>query len=58
MARHSGEPHTQWKFDGNKVVSKTGDVLDICRGSRDDGAQLCAYKPHGKENQRFRKEVD
>ena len=56
MAPHSGDPHSQWRFDGNKVVNQSGDVLDISRGNSSDGAEICAYKHHGKENQRWRKE--
>lgn len=58
MAPYSGDPHSQWRFDGNRVINQSGDALDISRSSKDDGAQILAYKPHGKENQRFRKEVD
>ena len=56
MAPSSGDPHSQWRFDGNKVVNQKGDALDICRGSSSDGAEVCAYKPHGKDNQRWKKE--
>jgi hypothetical protein len=56
MAPASGDTHSQWRFDGNKVVNQAGNVLDISRGSSSDGAEVCAYKSHGKENQRWKKE--
>lgn len=58
MAPYSGDPHSQWRFEGNKVVNQAGNSLDISRASHSDGAEILAYKQHGKENQRWRKEFD
>lgn len=53
----TNDARSQWRFDGNKVVNGAGDVLDISRDNKDDGAEVIAYSHHGKSNQRFRKEL-
>jgi hypothetical protein len=56
MTPATGDPHSQWRFDGNKVVNQKGDALDISRENHSDGAEVIAYKQHGKANQRWKKE--
>jgi len=51
-----GDPRSQWSFTGNKVISRSGEVLDISRASKDNGAEVISYTSKDTPNQHWRQE--
>jgi len=52
-----GDRNQQWLYNKRRDVienrQEPNRVLDVCGASRDQGACVCAWNYHGKENQRF-----
>jgi hypothetical protein len=50
----NGGATQQWVVEGNTVKNRSnGDVLDIIRGNKDNGAELCSYKNNNSPNQHW-----
>lgn len=52
----SGDPRSQWQFQGNKIVNKLGEVLDIAQENDDNGAEVISYDSGNGVNQKWRQE--
>jgi hypothetical protein len=52
----TGEPRSVWQFEGQKVVNRAGECLDIVREKHDNGAEVCSYQYKDQKNQQWRKE--
>lgn len=52
----SGDPRSQWAFSGNKIISRSGEALDISRGNKDNGAEVLSYTLKDTPNQHWRQE--
>jgi hypothetical protein len=52
----SGDPRSQWYFNGNRVTSRAGDTLDIEKSSKHNGAELISYGYKAGPNQHWRQE--
>jgi hypothetical protein len=51
----NGGPTQQWIIDGNRVKNKSnGEVLDIVRENKDNGAEICSYRSNNQKNQQWR----
>jgi len=50
------DAHSQWRFQGNQVVNRSGQVLDIKGANKENGAEVTAYKYNGQPNQHWRQE--
>jgi hypothetical protein len=49
----SGDPRSQWRIEGHKIVNGAGECLDV-RGAHDkDGTEVCAYDYKNKPNQHW-----
>jgi len=48
------DPRSQWYIDGNKIMSRAGECLDIGKQNRDDGAELISYQYKSSANQHWR----
>jgi hypothetical protein len=55
-AAPSGDPRSQWSFSGNKVISRSGECLDIAHGSKSNGAEVFSYPIKDTPNQHWRQE--
>jgi len=51
---YTGDPRSQWRVEGNKILNRAGQCLDIRGASNSDGAVLCAYDYDDKKNQHWR----
>ena len=56
MMPYTGEARQQWTLEGNRIVNRTHECLDIVGGAKKDGAELCAYRYQGSSNQHWRLE--
>jgi len=56
MEAVSGNPRSQWRFDGATVANMAGEVLDIKGKSTANDAELISYKSNGQTNQQWRRE--
>ena len=54
MQPYSESPRFQWKLDGRRIVNKLGEVLDIAKADKDNGAEVISYKDNQKKNQQWR----
>jgi len=52
----SGDPRSQWMFQGNKVINRASECLDISRGHKDNGAEVISFQFKDSPNQHFRQE--
>jgi hypothetical protein len=52
----TGNPRSQWRFEGNTVASLAGEVLDIKGKSNANDAEIISYKSNGQTNQQWRRE--
>jgi hypothetical protein len=51
----NGGPTQQWIVEGNHIKNKSnGEVLDIVRENKDNGAELCSYRSNNQKNQQWR----
>jgi len=50
------DPRSQWSFEGQKVVNRAGEVLDIKGQNKENGAEVTSYKYNGGSNQHWRRE--
>lgn len=57
MGPFSKDPESHWKFQNKLIVNDAGDVLDVRFRSEIEGASLTAFKFHGTDNERWRKET-
>lgn len=48
------DPRSQWMIQGNKIISRGGEHLDIYKRDDDDGAKVCSYDPNDAPNQCWR----
>lgn len=55
-AQASGDPRSQFKFQGNKVINGHGEVLDISGENKKDGAEVITYDSNNGKNQQWRQE--
>lgn len=51
-----GDPKTQWRFEGPRIINGHGECLDIKGEKKDDGAELCSYDFKNQKNQLWRME--
>jgi len=51
---YTGDPVSQWKIEGNKIVNNKGWCLDIRGAKNSDGAEVVAYDYDDKKNQHWR----
>jgi len=56
MAHYTGDPRAQWRVEGNKIVNRANECLDIRGANSNDGAELCAYDFKNQKNQHWRLE--
>lgn len=56
MQPATNDTKSQWKFDGEKIVNKIGECLDIKGADKDRGTKLCGYKYQNSKNQHWRQE--
>jgi len=49
----TGDPRSQWRPEGNKIVNMAGECLDIRGASNSDGAEVCAYDYKNQKNQHW-----
>lgn len=51
----NGGATQQWVVDGSVIKNRANnEVLDIIRGNKDNGAELCSFKQHNGPNQKWR----
>jgi hypothetical protein len=51
----NGGASQQWVVEGNVIKNRANnEVLDIVRGNKDNGAEICSYKSHGGPNQKWK----
>ena len=50
--KHGGNNQI-WKWQGNKIVSKLGYVLDVNAGGTEEGTKVIAWNHHGGLNQQW-----
>jgi hypothetical protein len=50
-----GASHAFWAVDGTRIVNKLNhnEVLDLKDACTDNGTEICAWAPHGNENQQW-----
>ena len=48
--------YQQWTVAGNRIISKTGECLDIQGAQQKDGAAVLSYGYKGSSNQHWRLE--
>ena len=51
--RKHGGNNQIWKWQGNKIVSKLGYVLDVNAGGTEEGTKVIAWNHHGGLNQQW-----
>jgi len=56
MENYTGDPRSEWRVEGNKVMNRAGECLDIRGQSNSDGAEVCAYDYKDQKNQHWRVE--
>jgi len=56
MTQFTGDPRGQWRVEGNKIVNRANECLDIRGANNGDGAELCAYDFKNQKNQHWRLE--
>jgi hypothetical protein len=56
MEAVTGNPRSQWRFEGQTVANMAGEVLDIRGQSHANDAELISYKSNGQKNQQWRRE--
>jgi len=54
--QQNSDPRSQWSFQGEKLVNRAGEVLDIKGASDDKGAELCGYEYKNQKNQHWSQE--
>jgi len=54
MMPYSGSPLQQWTLEGNRILNKARECLDIRGGSSKNGAELVSYQYKGSANQHWR----
>jgi len=56
MHPYNGQPHQQWRIEGNKVVNRANpsECLDIERADTKDGAHVISYPYKKGSNQHWR----
>jgi len=54
MMPYNGNPRQQWTLEGNRIINKAHECLDISGESKKDGAELVSYKYKGSANQHWR----
>lgn len=52
----NSDARSQWSFQGEKVVNRAGECLDIKGESKDKGTELCGYEYKSKPNQHWTQE--
>jgi len=50
---YTGDPRSQWRMDGNRILNGAGECLDIRGASNSDGAEVCAYEYKNQKNQHW-----
>jgi len=56
MTHYTGDPRSQWRVEGNKILNRANECLDIKGASNSDGAEICAYDYKQSKNQHWRLE--
>jgi len=56
VMQNSEDARAQWKLDGNKIVNGLGEVLDILRQNKENGASIISYDYKKQSNQHWRLE--
>ena len=51
-----GDPRSQWRLEGNRIVNQAGEVLDIAGRTNRDGAEIISYQDDSGSNQHWRLE--
>jgi len=54
--QQTSDARSQWSFQGDKIVNKAGECLDIRGGDKDKGAELCGYEYKDQKNQHWTQE--
>jgi len=54
MAPYTGKPSQQWRLEGNRIMNRANECLDIVGESTKDGADLTSYRYKGSANQHWR----
>jgi len=54
MMPYNGDARQQWTLQGNRIVNRASEDLDIVGESKSDGAELCSYQYKGSANQHWR----
>lgn len=52
----SSDPRGQWQFQGNKIVNRHGEVMDIAEEKTSNGATVISYDAGNGDNQKWRLE--
>jgi len=55
-AHFTGDPRSQWRVEGNKIMNRANECLDIRGANNADGAEVCAYDYRSQKNQHWRLE--
>jgi hypothetical protein len=50
----NGQPHQQFRIDGNRILNPNGECLDIKGASHSDSAEVISYQYKGSPNQHWR----
>jgi len=50
---YTGDPRSEWRVEGQKIVNRAGECLDIRGNSNSDGAEVCAYDYKDQKNQHW-----
>jgi len=52
----TNDPRGEWMFEGNKIVSRVGEAMDIKGASKHNGAEVISYPYKGAPNQHWKQE--
>jgi len=52
----NSDPRSQWSFQGEKIVNRAGECLDIKGADDDKGTELCGYEYKNQKNQHWSQE--
>jgi len=53
---YTGDPRSEWRVEGVKIMNRAGECLDIRGASNSNGAEVCAYDYKDQKNQHWRVE--
>jgi len=54
--QQNSDARSQWSFQGEKIVNRAGECLDIKGGKDDKGTELCGYEYKNNKNQHWSQE--